>query len=46
MQPERIEQQIRKIKEELVSLGPMRPGSLSRQYSVCGKPGCARIATC
>jgi hypothetical protein len=31
MQPERIEQQIRKIKEELVSLGPMRPGSLSRQ---------------
>jgi Family of unknown function (DUF6788) len=41
MQPERIEQQIRKIKEELVSLGPMRPGSLSRQYSVCGKPGCA-----
>jgi hypothetical protein len=41
MQPERIEQQIRKIKEELVSLGPMRPGSLSRQLSVCGKPGCA-----
>jgi hypothetical protein len=41
MPPERIEQQIRKIKEELVSLGPMRPGSLSRQYSVCGKPGCA-----
>jgi hypothetical protein len=41
MQPERIEQQIRKIKEELVNLGPMRPGSLSRQYSVCGKPGCA-----
>jgi hypothetical protein len=41
MQPERIEQQIRKIKEELANLGPMRPGSLSRQYSVCGKPGCA-----
>lgn len=41
MQPERIEQQIRKIKEELAGLGPMRPGSLSRQYSVCGKPGCA-----
>jgi hypothetical protein len=41
MQPERIEQQIHKIKEELMKLGPMRPGSLSRQFSVCGKPGCA-----
>ena len=41
MQPERIEQQIRKIKEELASLGSMHPGSLSRQFSVCGKPGCA-----
>jgi hypothetical protein len=41
MQPERIEQQIQKIKEQLVKLGRMRPGSLSRQYSVCGKVGCA-----
>lgn len=40
MQPERLEQQIRKIKEELAKLGPMHPGSLSRQYSVCGKAGC------
>jgi len=36
-----IERQIVKIKEELASLGPLHPGSLSRQYNVCGKPGCA-----
>ncbi len=29
---ERIEQRIARIKEELRSLGPMRPGSLTRQY--------------
>lgn len=43
MQLQRIEQQIRKIKEELVKIGPMRPGTLSRQYSACQKPGCACI---
>jgi len=28
------------IKHELLALGPMRPGSLSRQWNVCGKPDC------
>jgi hypothetical protein len=35
-----IERQITRIKKELVALGPLHPGSLSRQYNVCGKPGC------
>ncbi len=35
-----IQQRIQLIKTQLVALGDMRPGSLSRQYNVCGKPGC------
>jgi len=35
-----LETKIARIKQELRSIGPMRPGSLSKQYSVCGKPGC------
>lgn len=31
-QLERIEEQIRKVKAELMDLGPMRPGSITRQY--------------
>jgi len=34
------ERRIRKIQERLAALGPMRPGSLSRQYKVCGNPTC------
>ncbi len=34
------ENKIQAIKTQLLSLGEMRPGSLSRQYNVCGKPGC------
>jgi hypothetical protein len=37
---QQIEEQIDQIKNKLVSLGPLHPGSLSRQYNVCGKPGC------
>ena len=37
---QQIEQQITRIKKELAGLGPLHPGSLSRQYNVCGKPGC------
>jgi hypothetical protein len=36
----RLEIQISKVKEELVSLGRLRPGSLSKQYNVCGKADC------
>jgi len=34
------EAQIADIKAHLQGHGAMRPGSLSRQYNVCGKPGC------
>ena len=36
-----LEKQIEKTKKALVALGDMRPGSLSKQYNVCGKPGCS-----
>ena len=29
-----------KIKQELLELGEMRPGSLSQQYNICGNPNC------
>ena len=35
-----IEAQIESIKEELSSLGRLHPGSMSKQYTVCGKAGC------
>jgi len=35
-----IEKQIEKIKNELLALGDLRPGSLSKQLNVCGKAGC------
>lgn len=31
---------IRRIQQRLSELGAMRPGSLSRQYNVCGNPQC------
>ena len=37
---QQLEQQIARIKKNLVVLGPLHPGSLSKQYNVCGKPGC------
>ena len=37
---EQWQERIRIIKEELVGLGDMRPGALSQQYNVCGKPTC------
>jgi hypothetical protein len=36
----KLEQRINHLKSQMGALGPMRPGSLSRQYNVCGKPGC------
>ena len=35
-----IEARIEEIKGKLQAIGSMRPGSLSKQYTVCGKPGC------
>lgn len=40
MREDQIERRIERIKRELLSIGPMRPGTLSRQYSACQKPGC------
>lgn len=35
-----LEGRVRRIKAELSRLGELRPGALSEQYNVCGKPGC------
>ena len=35
-----IEGEIARIKRELGKIGELRPGSLTRQYNVCGSPGC------
>lgn len=35
-----IDAQISRIKQELAELTDLRPGSLTRQYNVCGSPGC------
>jgi hypothetical protein len=37
---DRLESEIDKVKQELLALGPMHPGSVSRQYQVCGNPAC------
>ena len=37
---ERLESKIEQIKQNLLALGPMHPGSMSRQYQVCGNPAC------
>src|SRR5438045_8747661 len=40
MRKEQLQAQIEKVKAELLKLAPMRPRSLSQQYSACQKPGC------
>jgi len=35
-----LEQRIEEIKAEIATIGSLRPGTLSRQYNVCGTPGC------
>jgi len=35
-----LEARIARIKTALAALGALRPGTLSAQYNVCGKPGC------
>lgn len=36
----RLEREIVAIQRALLQLGPMHPGSVSRQYQVCGRAGC------
>lgn len=31
---------IKRIKQQLLELGPILPGSISTQWNVCGKPDC------
>lgn len=35
-----LQQRVERIKHDLSALGPLRPGTLSQQYSVCGTAGC------
>ena len=35
-----LQHRIDALKAALAALGPLRPGTLSRQYNVCGTPGC------
>lgn len=35
-----LQQRIDQIKAEIATLGPLRPGTLTQQYNVCGTPGC------
>ncbi|MGH2375403.1 MAG: DUF6788 family protein [bacterium] len=35
-----LQRQVERIKQELLKLGDLRPGSLSEQFNVCGTPGC------
>jgi len=37
---ESLQQRLERIKRDLSALGPLRPGTLSQQYSVCGTLGC------
>lgn len=37
---ERLGREIEAIKQHLLALGSMHPGSVSRQYQVCGNPAC------
>lgn len=39
-QIKRYEEEIEAIRQELLGLGPMHPGSISQQYHVCGTPSC------
>ncbi len=37
---DRWQERIQEIKRDLKTLGDMRPGALTKQYNVCGKPNC------
>lgn len=37
---EQIDHRIAQIKRAIAQLGPLRPGSISRQFNICGNPGC------
>lgn len=39
--PMKPSQQIQRIKRRIADIGPFLPGSISEQWNVCGKDGCA-----
>ena len=40
MTTRQLQKRIENIRDELLALGPIHPGSLSERYTVCGTPGC------
>lgn len=38
---QRLETEIKAIKKEVMTLGDLRPGTLSEQYTVCSNPECS-----
>lgn len=40
MQLRKMENRVERIRLELQRVGEMRPGSLNKQLTVCGRPGC------
>jgi hypothetical protein len=40
MQLKKMEERVEKIKMKLQMVGEMRPGSMNKQLTVCGRPGC------
>ena len=45
LRPQSLEARIDKIKQQITALGDLRPGNLTQQYNVCGKPDCRCKAT-
>ena len=45
LRPRSLEARIEKIKQQITALGDLRPGNLTKQYNVCGKPDCRCKAT-
>lgn len=37
---EKLKAEIEDIRQKLTEIGPMHPGSISKQHQVCGNPGC------
>lgn len=40
-----LERRVQRVKQKLVDLGELHPGTLSEQYNVCGNPTCRCKAT-
>jgi hypothetical protein len=40
MSTAQIQRRIDQLKRQLTRLGPMNPGSIGKQWNVCGTPGC------